>query len=66
MAVNINVLWDELGSLSEEECCQVLTRLFSVYEELYESDPKDKGAAQFFQKLESTVTFCKECNLNRR
>ncbi len=55
-----------IGSLEEGEADQVLARLFSVYEEKLEKDPENEEALRFFEQLGSVVSFCKQCNLNRR
>lgn len=64
--VDPNDLWESLGSLSNDETVHVLTRLYSTYEVILKSDPKNKEALQFFQNLANAIDFCVECNLNRR
>lgn len=63
---NSNELWEALGAVDEEETGHVLTRLFTMYEQLLASDPKNKEALNFFRKLDTALTQTTECNLNRR
>ncbi len=59
-------LWEALGSLSEDECEQVLTQLFSRYEERRHADSSDKEAATFFNYLSAIISQVQSCNINRR
>lgn len=63
---NTNELWEALGGVDEEETAHVLTRLFTMYEQLLANDPKDKEALNFFRNLDNALTLTNECNLNRR
>jgi len=62
----VNDLWEKLGSLSEDESSHVLTRLFTVYEELLQHDSQSVEARVFFERLGHVVSLCQDCNLNRR
>ncbi len=59
-------LWEMIGELKDEETAQVLTRLYCVYDDMVKADPKNPEAALFFKHLENAISFCTECNLNRR
>lgn len=61
-----NDLWESIGALDEEENAHVLTKLFVMYEQMAELDPKSGEVARFFQKLDLAITQTAECNLNRR
>jgi len=63
---NSNELWEAIGAVDEEETGHVLTRLFTMYEQLLANDPKDKEALNFFRNLDTALTQTIECNLNRR
>ena len=64
--VDTNDLWEKIGALQDDEISHVLSRLFSVYEELLNSEFESCEARNFFQRLETVVNFCGACNLNRR
>ena len=64
--VNPNDLWESIGALNDDEPFHVLTRLYSTYETLLQSDKNNKEALSFFQNLSNAIEFCVECNLNRR
>ncbi|MBM9536510.1 hypothetical protein [Desulfobulbus alkaliphilus] len=64
--MNGNDLWDVLGSLDNDEAHLILAELFAHYEQRRERDPKDPGAASFFQALESIINRIQSCNVNRR
>jgi len=61
-----NEIWNELGSLSEDELFHVITKLFAVYEEELQRDPVSPGAQIFFKHLASAITQTSQCNSNRR
>lgn len=61
-----NDLWEALGDVDEEELPHVLTKLFVMYEELLQKDPKNDEAELFFRNLDNALTLSDECNLNRR
>jgi len=66
MNINLNDLWEQIGSIDEEELPHVLTRLFTSYEEMLQYDPKSLEAYGFFKKLANAIAQTSECNLNRR
>ena len=59
-------LWEMIDELKEEETAQVLTRFYCTYDDLVKADPQNLEAALFFKHLENAISFCTECNLNRR
>lgn len=61
-----NELWEEIGSLAEDETVHVITRLFTMYEELLKKNPEDEIALQFFRNLDTALNQSTMCNLNRR
>ncbi len=63
---NTDNIWALLGELEEDEPIQVLTRLYSLYDNIIKTDPDNLEAALFFKHLENAISFCIECNLNRR
>jgi hypothetical protein len=63
---NSNELWEAIGDVDDEETGHVLSRLFSMYEQLLVNDSKDSEALNFFRNLDTALTQTTECNLNRR
>ena len=61
-----NDLWEAMGSLAEEENAHVLTKLFTLYEELLAKNPGDENALLFFRNLDISISLSANCNLNRR
>jgi len=61
-----NDLWEDIGSLGEDELFHVVTKLFAMYEEQLKRQPESEEARFFFEKLESALTQTAECNGNRR
>lgn len=61
-----SALWEALGSIDEEEINHVVTRLFTLYEQLIEIDPENPEGLRFFQNLDNALALTEECNLNRR
>ena len=59
-------LWEGIGCLEEDECRQLLTRLFVYYEKLLARDPENLEAMNFFRNLDTLLRQTTECNLNRR
>ena len=59
-------IWEEIGSLAEDEMLHVLTKLHSVYDQILKNDPQIREALHFFQHLDNAVTQTSQCNLNRR
>lgn len=64
--INTNDLWEKLGDIGEDDIPHVLTKLFTLYEEVLERKPDDEAAATFFKHLSQVLTQVNECNLNRR
>lgn len=61
-----NDLWEEVGSLREEEVLHVITKLFAMYEERLAKNPGDEAALLFFRNLDAAIELSANCNLNRR
>ena len=61
-----NELWEDMGSLSEDDVPHVLTKLFLIYDKKLEHDPKAQEALDFFKHLDNAISQTSECNLNRR
>lgn len=61
-----NEIWEELGEIDEEETRHVLTKLFTMYEQLLTQDGETKETNRFFQNLGNAIDLSKECNFNRR
>ena len=64
--MNTTDLWDELGSLGDDQAYQVLTQLFARYEQRREQNPVDPEAESFFQALSVIMRQVQSCNVNRR
>ena len=65
-SLNVNDVWEKLGSLEQDQPDHVLSRLFVIYEQILAAEPSNKEALRFMQNLENAINFCVECNLNRR
>jgi len=63
---NPNDLWEVIGSLADDETTHVITRLFTIYEEMLAKNPGDEQALLFFRNLDTAVSQSTICNLNRR
>lgn len=64
--MNTTDLWDDLGSLEDDQAYQVLTQLFARYEQRREQNPGDPDADSFFQHLSVIIKQVQSCNVNRR
>lgn len=64
--ININDLWETLGSLEEDQPFQVLVQMFARYEQRREQHPDDPEAQAFFQALGAILSQVQACNVNRR
>lgn len=63
---SLNDLWEEIGTVPDEELPHVITKLFTAYEKKLKRDPKNEEALQFFRNLERAIQETSICNLNRR
>lgn len=63
---SLSDLWEELGSVEEEEFPHVITKLFTTYEEMLKRNPEDEEALHFFRNLANAISETTICNLNRR
>ena len=61
-----NELWEDIGSLAEDETIHVITKLFTMYEELLGKNPEDENGLLFFRNLDTAISQSTICNLNRR
>jgi hypothetical protein len=61
-----NDLWDDIGSLSEDEMFHVITKLFAIYETQFGRDPDNTECRNFFNNLDNVISQTMECNSNRR
>lgn len=59
-------LWEDIGSLSEEELLHVMTKLFALYETELEKNPNNTESSNFFKNLDNAITQTSQCNSNRR
>lgn len=64
--MNTTDLWDDLGSLEDDQAYQILTQLFARYEQRREQNPSDPESESFFQALSIVINQVKSCNVNRR
>lgn len=61
-----NELWEALGEVDDEEAQHVLTKLFTMYEQMLAQDGATEETSRFFQNLHNAIELTQECNLNRR
>ncbi len=61
-----NELWEALGEVDDEEAQHVLTKLFTMYEQMLSQDGPTEETKRFFQNLDNAIELTQECNLNRR
>lgn len=61
-----NDLWEEIGSLPDNELLHVITRLYTTYEKRLKHSPGDQEALNFFRNLYNAINESANCNLNRR
>ncbi len=59
-------IWEEIGSLTEEELFHVITKLYAMYEDMLKKDPSSQEAMQFFKNMDIVITQTAQCNFNRR
>ena len=64
--MNTTDLWEDLGSLADNQASQVLIQLFARYEQRREQNPADPAAESFFQSLTSIMAQVQSCNVSRR
>ncbi len=63
---SVNDLWEDMGSLEEEEMSHVMTKLFTIYEGHLKRDSNSEESLSFFKNLDRAITETSQCNLNRR
>ena len=59
-------LWEDIGSLSDDEPAHVLSKLYALYDEQLRRNETDEEALNFFRKLDTAIELSTNCNLNRR
>ncbi len=59
-------IWEDVGSLAEEDLFHVITKLYEVYEGQLKKYPGDQEALNFFKNLSNVIAQVDQCNLNRR
>ena len=59
-------IWDNLGSLSEDEMFHVITKLFAHYDNKLDHNPENAEALNFFKNLANVIAETSQCNSNRR
>ena len=59
-------LWEDIGSLTDDELTHVITRLYTSYEERLKRNPDDPEALNFCRHLYNSIHQSTMCNLNRR
>ena len=59
-------LWEDIGSLTDDEMSHVITKLYTTYEERFKRNPEDEEALSFFRHLYNAIHQSTTCNLNRR
>ncbi len=59
-------IWEDIGSLAEEDLFHVITKLYELYEKQLVNRPDDVAAKQFFNNLDTIINQVNMCNLNRR
>jgi hypothetical protein len=59
-------IWEELGSLAEDELFHAVTKLFAFYEKQLLQNPENQEAINFFANLDNAIAQTSQCNSNRR
>lgn len=59
-------LWEEIGSLTEEDTLQLVSILLATYDQRLSTNPADAAAVDFFKTLNNVLKQTNACNLNRR
>lgn len=59
-------LWEDIGSLKDDELSHVLSKLYAIYDERLQRNTQDVEAMNFFRHLDNAITQIMTCNLNRR
>ncbi|MDW7773333.1 MAG: hypothetical protein SCH71_10625 [Desulfobulbaceae bacterium] len=48
-------LWEDIGTLTDEELSHVIAALYRTYEERLKRNPKDEEALNFFRNLYNSI-----------
>jgi len=59
-------LWEDIGSLTDEEMSHVISKLYAMYDERLKRNREDEEALNFFRNLYNAIHQSTICNLNRR
>ncbi|MBI5556336.1 MAG: hypothetical protein HY885_01710 [Deltaproteobacteria bacterium] len=61
-----NDIWEDIGSLADDDVLTVLTKLFSIYETQLQKDAGNREALNFFHHLDNAISQASQCNSNRK
>ena len=59
-------IWEDIGSLSDDEMFHVITKLFDIYDNELKQNPANSEALNFFKNLNNVISQTSQCNSNRR
>jgi hypothetical protein len=59
-------IWEDIGSLSDDEMFHVITKLFDIYDNELKQNPANSEALNFFKNLGNVIIQTSQCNSNRR
>ena len=59
-------IWEDIGSLSDDEMFHVITKLFDIYDNELKQIPTNSEALNFFKNLDNVISQTSQCNSNRR
>ena len=59
-------IWEDIGSLSDDEMFHVITKLFDIYDNELKQNPANSEALNFFKNLDNVISQTSQCNSNRR
>ncbi len=63
---NTDDIWEDIGSLSDDEMFHVITKLFDIYDNELKQIPTNSEALNFFKNLDNVISQTSQCNSNRR
>ncbi|NOR09858.1 MAG: hypothetical protein GQ541_00025 [Desulfovibrionaceae bacterium] len=62
----VDDIWEDIGSLSDDEMFHVITKLFDIYDNELKQNPANSEALNFFKNLDNVISQTSQCNSNRR
>ena len=62
----VDDIWEDIGSLSDDEMFHVITKLFDIYDNELKQIPTNSEALNFFKNLDNVISQTSQCNSNRR